>query len=137
MMPKKKILIVDDEEEIVMLMRSRLEASGYEVITANNGKRALERVEADKPDALLLDIMMPEIDGLCVLKEIRSKGGRIPVFIMTAYSNEEKIKTASVLDASGFINKTHDFSREIPNIAAAIDAAEKIRKNALSEKQKR
>lgn len=136
-MAKKKILVVDDEEEIVFLMRSRLEANGYEVVTANNGRDALVRVEKDKPDALLLDIMMPEVDGLTVLKEIRAKGGRMPVFIMTAYSNEEKIKTAGKLDAAGFINKTQDFTREIPNIAAAIAIAEKFKKESPTEGKKR
>lgn len=133
-MPKKKILVVDDEQEIVTLMRSRLEANGYEVITANNGKEALEKAEKDKPDALLLDIMMPAIDGLSVLKEIRSKDRTIPVFIMTAFSNEEKVKIASQFNASGFFSKTLDFSREIPSIAAAIEIAEKIKKNTLPEK---
>lgn len=126
-MAKRKILIVDDEAEFVELMQMRLEANDYEVITANNGKDAIERVERDKPDAILLDIMMPEIDGLSVLKEVRSKDAKIPVFIVTAFSNEEKVKTASKLNASGFIVKTQDLGREVKNIAAAIEIYEKFK----------
>ncbi|MCX5678034.1 MAG: response regulator [Candidatus Omnitrophica bacterium] len=126
-MAKRVILIVDDEAEFVELMQMRLEANGYEVITANNGKAAIERVEKDKPDAILLDIMMPEIDGLSVLKEVRSKDAKLPVFIITAFSNEEKVKTASKLNASGFIVKTQDLGREVKNITAAIEIYEKFK----------
>lgn len=126
-MTNNKILIVDDEIEFVELMQMRLEANGYEVITANNGKNAIERAEKDKPDAILLDIMMPEIDGLTVLKELRSKDAKLPIFIITAFSNEEKVKTASKLNASGFIVKTQDLGKEVKNITAAIEIYEKFK----------
>lgn len=126
-MAKKKILIVDDEIEFVELMRMRLEANGYEVTSANNGKDAIERAEKDKPDAVLLDIMMPEIDGLAVLKELRSKDAKLPIFIITAFSNEEKVKAASRLNASGFIVKTQDLGKEVKNITAAIEIYEKFK----------
>lgn len=126
-MTKRKILLVDDEAEFVDLMQMRLEANGYEVITANNGKDAIARVEKDKPDAVLLDIMMPEVDGLTVLKEIRAKDAKLPVFIITAFSNEEKVKTAGKLNASGFIVKTQDLGKEVKNITAAIEIYEKFK----------
>jgi CheY-like chemotaxis protein len=126
-MEKKKVLVVDDEIDFVELIQMRLKSDGYEVITANNGKDALDRVKKDKPDAILLDIMMPETDGLSVLKEIRQKDKRIPIFIVTAFSNEEKIKTAGEFDASGFIIKTQDLGEELKAIAIAIDIAEKFK----------
>lgn len=128
-MAKRKILIVDDEADFLELMQIRLEANGYEVITANNGKDAIERVERDKPGAVLLDIMMPETDGLSVLKNIRSKDAKLPIFIITAFSNEEKVKAASKLNASGFIVKTQDLDREVKNITAAIEIHEKFKEN--------
>jgi CheY-like chemotaxis protein len=124
---KRKILVVDDEVDFVELMKLRLEANGYEVITANNGKDALDKVKKDKPSAVILDIMMPEIDGLEVLKKIRSEDTRIPVFITTAFSNEERIKIAGRYNANGFIVKTQDLGKEIKNITQAIDIAEKFK----------
>lgn len=126
-MAKRKILIVDDEVDFVELMKTRLEASDYEVTSANNGKAALEKIKSDKPDAILLDIMMPELDGLSVLKEIRAHDAALPVFILTAFSNEDRVKAASKLNATGFIIKTQDLSKEIKNVTAAIEIAEKFR----------
>jgi len=126
-MAKRKILVVDDEVDFVELMTVRLEANGYEVITANNGKEALDRVKKDKPDGLILDIMMPEMDGLTVLKKIRSEDARIPIFITTAFSNEERIKIAGRYNATGFIVKTQDLGKEVKNITAAIEIAEKFK----------
>ena len=127
MMAKRKILLVDDEVDFVDLMKTRLEANGYEVITANNGKEALDRVKNDKPVALLLDIMMPELDGLSVLKQIRETDKILPIFIVTAFSNEERVKAAGKMNATGFIVKTQDLGKEVRNITAAIDIAEKIK----------
>jgi len=126
-MAAKKILLVDDEVDFVDLMKIRLEANGYEVITANNGKEALDKFNTDKPSAVLLDIMMPEMDGLSVLKQIRAEDARLPVFIVTAFSNEERVKAAGKLDATGFIVKTQDLGREIKNISAAIEIFEKFK----------
>ena len=124
-MAKRKILLVDDEVDFLEIMKIRLEANGYEVITANNGKEALDIFKNDKPAALLLDIMMPEIDGLSVLRQIRAQDAIVPIFIVTAFSNEERVKTAGKLNATGFIVKTQDLAKEIKNITAAIDIAEK------------
>ena len=126
-MAKRKILLVDDEADFIELMKTRLEANDYEVITSNNGKDALDRVKKDKPDAVLLDIMMPEIDGLTVLKQIRLENSNIPVFIITAFSNEERVKVAGKLNASGFIVKTQDLADEIKNITSAIEIAYKYK----------
>jgi two-component system alkaline phosphatase synthesis response regulator PhoP len=127
MMAKRKILLVDDEVDFVELMKMRFEASGYEVITANNGKEALDKFKSDRPAALLLDIMMPEMDGLAVLKQIRAEDAVVPVFIVTAFSNEDRIKAAGKLNATGFIIKTQDLGKEIKNVTQAIDIAEKFK----------
>ncbi len=127
-MAKKKILVVDDEVDFAEMIKVRLEANNYDVIVANNGREALERVKKDKPDAVLLDLMMPEIDGLSVLKQIRAEDAKIPVFVITAFSNEERIKIAAKLNASGFIIKSRDdLAAELKNIKNAIDVAEKYK----------
>lgn len=128
-MAKKKILVVDDEVDFVELSKARLEANDYDVITLNNGKEVLDIIKKEKPNAVLLDVMMPEIDGLTVLKEIRLKYPTLPVFIITAFSNEERVKLAGKLNASGFIVKSRqDLAAEIKNITSAIEIADKYKK---------
>ncbi|MFA4889353.1 MAG: response regulator [Candidatus Omnitrophota bacterium] len=117
-MVKKKILVVDDEPDYLELIKARLEANYYEVITASNGKEALEKIKNDKPDAVFLDILMPQFDGLETLEEIRKQNKNLPVFIITAFSNEERIKLAKKLGVSDFIVKTSDLGEVIGNIAS-------------------
>ncbi|HEY92698.1 MAG TPA: response regulator transcription factor [Dehalococcoidia bacterium] len=78
-----RILVVDDEERILNFLRSKLKASGYEVLTASNGLEGLEQVEAQEPELIVLDLLMPEMDGLEMLKELRSFS-TVPVIILTA-----------------------------------------------------
>ncbi|MCX5698449.1 MAG: response regulator [Candidatus Omnitrophica bacterium] len=122
-MNKKKILVVDDEPDFLEMIKLRLEANNYEVITALNGKEGLEKVKQEKPDAVLLDILMPELDGLRVLKRIRRENKNLPVFIITAFSNEERFKVANKLNASGFIVKTRDLQQEVDNINSILNIA--------------
>jgi len=67
----RKILAVDDEKHIVRLVQVNLERQGYEVVTANDGKEALEKVESERPDLVVLDVMMPYMDGFEVLQILR------------------------------------------------------------------
>jgi len=88
-MEKKKILIVDDEPDFVLLLKKRLEANGYDVISAANGDEGVKKVGTDKPNLILLDIMMPEKDGYTMLKELkaREETSSIPVIVVTAKPN--------------------------------------------------
>lgn len=85
-MNKKKVLLVDDEVDFVKMVKMRLEANDYEVLTAYNGKEFLEKVKKVKPDMILLDILMPEMDGYTALKELKQlkEAKDIPVIILTA-----------------------------------------------------
>jgi len=127
-MDKKKILVVDDEPDFVKLIKIRLEANNYDVVVASNGKEALNMVKAEKPNAVLLDILMPGMDGLAVLKKIRNTDKNLPVFIITAFSNEERFELAQKLDASGFIVKTDDLKNELDNISNALNIADRFKK---------
>lgn len=124
---KMKILIVDDEVEFLEMLRLRLEASGYDVVSATNGEEALEKVKKESPDAVLLDVLMPGMDGLNVLKQIRKTNKDLPVYIVTAFSNEERFRVANKLGASGFIVKTVDLKKEIENITTALDLSKKYK----------
>ncbi|MDD4954670.1 MAG: response regulator [Candidatus Omnitrophica bacterium] len=125
---KTKILVVDDEVDLLEILTKRLQANNYEVITARDGADALEKFSKEKPDAILLDIMMPRIDGIDVLRRIRKENANIPIFMITAFSNEERFKLANTLNASGFIMKTDDLQAQIKNITAAISIAAKYKK---------
>ena len=78
-----RILAVDDDERIINFLRSKLKATGYEVLTASNGLEGLEQAQAQEPDLVVLDLIMPKMDGLEVLKELRSFSP-VPVIILTA-----------------------------------------------------
>jgi len=78
-----RILIVDDDARIVNFLSSKLKASGYEVLTATNGLEGLEQAQAQEPDIVILDVLMPKMDGLEMLKELRSFSA-VPVIMLTA-----------------------------------------------------
>ena len=127
-MAKRRILIVDDEPDFLEVMRARLEANDYEVTTAANGEEALGYIKNSKPDAVLLDILMPGIDGLEVLRRIRKMDDSLPVYIITAFSTDERFKMANKLGASGFIVKTDDLAKEVENITSALDMSARFHK---------
>ncbi len=86
----RKILAVDDEKHIVKLVQVNLERQGYEVITANDGREALQKVEEENPDLLVLDVMMPYMDGFEVLQNLRRNPSTrdIPVIMLTAKAQD-------------------------------------------------
>ncbi len=91
-----KILVVDDEPDIVYLIKKILEKGGHKVIEAYNGEECLEKVKTEKPDLILLDIMMPGLDGYDILRILKSKEDTksITIAILTAKSSDEdKIKS--------------------------------------------
>ena len=86
MAENKKILVADDEEQLALAMKIRLQSKGYQVVVASDGKAALNLAMQEKPDLILLDVMMPAMDGYSCLREINTKLGRgkIPVIVLTA-----------------------------------------------------
>lgn len=86
-MRKKLILVVDDEPAIARLARLRLQADGYAVMTATNGEDALDTIEEARPDLVVLDVMMPGMDGFETLRRIRSQG-QLPVILLTARTSD-------------------------------------------------
>lgn len=124
---KKKILLVDDEPDFVELIKHRLEANDYQVAVAINGKAALDTLGREKFDAVLLDILMPELDGLEALKDIRKTDKELPVFMLTAYSDKPKFKRANQLGASGYIVKTSDLQKEIENVTGILRLSDKYK----------
>jgi CheY-like chemotaxis protein len=100
-----RILVVDDEPDILLLLRFNLESAGHEVLLAADGMKALERIEADHPDAVLLDVMMPVLDGWGVLERLRDHPAHPPVLVVTAYPSAANEERARSLGAAGFVKK--------------------------------
>ena len=101
---KQRILIVDDEKGLVRLMRMNLEHDGFEVVEANNGAQAMDRLRATIPDLILLDVMMPDMDGFTVLKMVREVGPT-PVIMLTAKGEEDDKIRGLELGADDYVTK--------------------------------
>lgn len=99
--PPKKILIVDDEPDILEFLQYNLRKEGYTVVTANDGKFALAVAEREKPDLIILDIMMPELDGVETCRQLRSKKefSDTPIAFLTA--RDEDFSQITALDVGG------------------------------------
>jgi DNA-binding response OmpR family regulator len=100
----RKILVVDDEERMVRFIRLNLEHDGFQVIEANNGAQAIDRLRDTMPDAILLDVMLPDIDGFEVLKMIREVS-QAPVIMLTAKGEEDDKIRGLELGADDYVTK--------------------------------
>ncbi len=108
-MDKKKIMIVDDEDVIRLLYKEEFEDEGYKVDAYENGEKALEAFENDKPDLVVLDIAMPGMSGLDVLGRIKEISPKTPVIMSTAYSHYKQDFYTWVADA--YIVKSPDLTQ--------------------------
>jgi DNA-binding response OmpR family regulator len=103
----KKVLIVEDEREILQLVTHYLEKEGFRVLTATTGLEALKKVKDDKPDLLLLDLMLPEMDGLEVCKRVRARSetAMLPIIMLTAKAEESDTIVGLELGADDYVTK--------------------------------
>lgn len=102
----KKVLVVDDEPDTLELVKLVLESGGFETLLAASGTQALEQIERTRPDLVLLDIMMPDMDGWDVFRKIKEKDPKIPVAILTAKAqNIDRLLGLHVLKADDYITK--------------------------------
>ncbi|MCB0826421.1 MAG: response regulator [Armatimonadetes bacterium] len=106
-MPPVKILVCDDERHIVRLIQVNLERQGYTVVTAYDGKEGLEKVKAEKPDMLVLDVMMPYMDGFEVLKALRRDPDTegLPVIMLTAKAQDKDVFEGYSYGADMYLTK--------------------------------
>ena len=105
---KQKILIVEDEKEIIDVLETKLSKNGFNVITANDGREGLEKALINHPDVILLDIVMPKMDGLTMLGELRKDkwGKKARVIVLTNLSYDEKVKDISKYGFNGYLIKS-------------------------------
>jgi DNA-binding NtrC family response regulator len=120
-MPSEKVLIVDDEKLIRWSVRRQLEEWGYAALEAESGTGALAQIRAESPDLILLDVRLPDLSGIEVLREIKQNNLSIPVIMITGDPQLDDIKTAIKLGALDFVKKPLDFDELQITIANAID----------------
>ncbi len=116
---KKRILIVDDEVSILKFLRSNLEDRGYAVISASNGEEALNTIERELPDLIVLDVMMPKMDGCEVCRRLR-EWSQIPIIMLSARGDEkDKVKCLD-LGADDYIVKPFGASELMARVSAVL-----------------
>ena len=130
-MTKQKILIIDDEEDILELIRYNLAREGYTVEVVTSGEEALARARSEMPDLIVLDLMLPGLDGLEVCKLLKSDGrtSHIPIIMLTAKGEDADIVTGFELGADDYVTKP--FSPRV--LTARIRAALRRRKQSESK----
>lgn len=113
MATKGKIMLVDDEPSILKVLSIKLRVSGYQVISALNGDEALKLIKSEKPDVVLLDVIMPGMDGFEVLQKLRAFS-KLPVIVVSA--RPEYSRQAMTLGANAFIAKPFDIDELLKKI---------------------
>ncbi|MFA6525878.1 MAG: response regulator [Candidatus Buchananbacteria bacterium] len=121
---KLKVLLVEDDQMIVEMYKLKLETDGFEVFVTDKGSEAIELAGKEKPDIILLDIILPEIDGFSILQEIKSDSAtkKIPVMMLTNLSQESDQEKGTQMGAAGYFVKAQhtpaDIMTEIKKILA-------------------
>jgi CheY-like chemotaxis protein len=124
-MSKLKVLLVDDEPDFRRIIGLHIESWGYDLVTASSGKEGIAAVKFDKPDIIILDYVMPDMNGLKALKQIRGMNKRIPVIMFTANPDIRSIRGSKKLGVSAYIPKLCLYS----NMPSAVkDELDKIKK---------
>ncbi len=103
----QKILLVEDEKNIILGVKTCLEVANYDVLVVEDGEKAMETVISEKPDLILLDLMLPKLDGFAVCRELKTKEGtkNIPIVVLTAKVEEESRKRAMEAGADSYMTK--------------------------------
>ena len=126
----RKILVVDDEQQLALAVKIRLQSRGYQVSTAIDGQQALAAIEAEHPDLIILDVLMPIMDGYSCMREINSRYGRgkIPIIILTA---RDRMKDLFDLEGiADYVVKPFDHEDLLARIERALKQRDAERKAA-------
>ncbi len=118
-MDEYRVLIVDDEEELVTTIAERLQIRGIQAQTATDGETALKMIEADPPQVVVLDVMMPGMGGIEILQRMKAQNLNIPVILLTGYGSSEQGKKGIELGAFDYLMKPCDLNMLISKIQEA------------------
>ena len=125
MIRKKKILVIDDEKDLVEELGIRLESVGYGVLAAFDGLEGLEKARKDKPDLILLDVMMPTLDGYHVCRELKKdpRTQSIPIIILTVKVHDESIALGKEAGADDYVTKPYETGLLLDKIKGYLEKA--------------
>jgi DNA-binding response OmpR family regulator len=115
------VLVADDDEDILVLVRTVLERAGYEVVAARNGAEAVAAAQQRRPDLAVLDVSMPELDGLEVLRRLRADASTsdVPVLLLSARVQEDDVARGFAMGANGYVQKPFS-PRELSDRVSAL-----------------
>lgn len=119
-MPGHHLLIVDDEENLSSMLAAALQHHGFEVTTASNGREALDVVPSARPDMILLDVMMPDLDGFEVCRRLRADGDRTPVLFLTARDSTEDKVRGLTLGGDDYLEKPFSLDELVARTEAVL-----------------
>ncbi len=122
-----KVLVVDDQGDFRQLMSFWLKSKGYSVITASDGKAAIQQVKENAPDILFLDLHMPVMDGIETLKKIREFNKELPVIVISAYVQDPGVKEVLSYGISGVFYKSKNFEEALLLLESALRTHKKFK----------
>lgn len=127
---KIRLLLVDDEPDLVQMVSVRLKAAGYEVSTAYDGQEALEKARQSQPDLMILDLMLPKLDGykVCRLLKFDERTRAMPILILTARAQVEDVTLATECGADAYLTKPFEAKVLLAKLQELLAAAGKIPK---------
>lgn len=131
MVTKGNVLVVDDEINLCRILGAKLAKSGYSVVAVHDGLQAVEKVRESNFDVVLLDLILPKMDGLTALAEIRSMRSALPVIVMTACENAEALAQAKTYGVQGYVNKPFDLDNLVSMVADTSLADVSVRRGRL------
>ena len=117
---RPRALIVEDDPDLLVVLRVNLQAAGFDISLAADGRTALARIEAEHPDVVLLDVMLPGMDGWSVLAQLRERDDRAAVIVCSAKRNAADLERAEELGAVAYLVKPFDIDRVVEAATQAV-----------------
>src|SRR3954467_10770470 len=118
--PEARLLVVEDEPNIRELLSTSLRFAGFEVHTAEDGASALKLAESERPDLLVLDVMLPDMDGFSVTRRLRDQGRSVPVVFLTARDGNEDKVTGLTVGGDDYVTKPFSLEEVVARIRAVL-----------------
>ena len=125
---KEKILIIEDEEALVETLRYNLIREGYQVYTATDGMSGLEMARSEKPDLIILDLLLPKLDGLSVCRILRQEGSSVPILMLTCRDEEMDKVLGLELGADDYVTKPFSLRELLARVKALLRRVEMLRR---------
>jgi two-component system OmpR family response regulator len=130
---KPRVLIVEDDPDLLVVLRVNLTAMGVEPILAADGRTAISRIQSERPDAVVLDVMLPGIDGWSVLEDLHAMGDPVPIVVCSAKKDIEDMERARELGASGYVIKPFDIDRLVDAVMEALGRSRRVERGFARE----